>query len=218
MEISHAKRLHPVVTIGTAPSTFKDLHYVKCWLGLKVLDAEYWIFFYFQFTLQGKVEQEKQRPASTSCNTLLPSPTPVSGLRWKGERAALIDSVTLHHAKCVEGWFIDSGKWCQSFVWKLSVRPAVSSLNSVSSVYDHAFTVLHLLCSPHSALDLFPCIQTVPQQLYVDATAVDLSSFHFVVLLQLLLKSKSTVRYRVGVEPSVVLRKGHVGHGTIEHM
>lgn len=171
-------------------------------------------FFYFQFTLQGKVEQEKQRPASTSCNTLLLSPTPVSGLRWKGERAALIDSVTLHHAKCVQGWFIDSGKWCLSFVWKLSVRPAVSSLNSVYSVYDHAidcaFTVLHSLCSPHSALDLFPCIQTVPQQLYVDATTVDshLLSFHFIVLLQLLLKSKSTVRYRVGVEPSIVLRKG----------
>lgn len=117
-----------------------------------------------------------------------------------------------------QGWFIDSGKWCQSFVWKLTVRPAVYS------VYDHAndcaFTVLHLLCSPHSALDVFPCIQTVPQQFYVDTTTVDshLLSFHFIVLLQLLLKSKFTVRYRVGVEPSVVLHKGHVGHGTIKRV
>lgn len=54
----------------------------------------------------------------------------------------------------------------------------------------------------------------------MDATTVDshLLSFHFIVLLQLLLKSNSTVRYRVGVEPSVVLRKGHVGHGTIERV
>lgn len=98
------------------------------------------------------------------------------------------------------------------------------SQTSCLGVYDHAndcaFTVLHLLCSPRSALDVFPCIQTVPQQFYVDTTTVDshLLSFHFIVLLQLLLKSKFTVRYRVGVEPSVVLHKGHVGHGTIKRV
>lgn len=47
------------------------------------------------------MEQGKQRPASTSCNTLLQSPTPVSGLRLKGERATLIDSVPPHHTHTV---------------------------------------------------------------------------------------------------------------------
>lgn len=78
-------------------------------------------------------------------------------------------------------------------------RPDVSFFNSVYSVSDHAvdgtFTVLHLLCSPRTDLDVSPCTQTEPQQFLVDTTvdSVILLSLHFILLLQLLLRPEVKV-------------------------
>lgn len=67
-----------------------------------------------------------------------------------------------------------------------------------------SFTLLHLLSFPPSSLMPPPPLLWPPavQCEYRDCWLCYSLSIHFIVLLQLLLmKSKSTARYRVGVEP-----------------
>lgn len=109
------------------------------------------------------MELEKQRPASTSCNTSLLSPTPVSGLRLKGGPSALIDSVTPHHAKCVQGCFndnVDSVVWVffengqSDLQFTLLTLFTVFKPGCLSHFYIHFVSLFSREC--------FPCTQTVP--------------------------------------------------------
>lgn len=195
VEIRHAKRLHPVVTVGTVPSTFKDLHDVKYWLGLKVWDAQYWIsFLFFNSPCRGKWSRKnrgQQVHHAIHCCHHQPQPAGWGGKVSKELLLNLLHCYTASHSVSRVGLL--QCRVISEFNVKTD-RPAVSSFNSVCNVSDHAvdcaFTALHLLCSPRTDLDVSPCTQTEPQQFHVDATTVDsviLLSLHFLLLLQLLL-------------------------------
>lgn len=66
---------HSVVRGGSEP--------LKILMSCVSITAE--IYLLLSSPLQGKVEQERQKPANTSCNILLLSPIQIRGLKLKGE-------------------------------------------------------------------------------------------------------------------------------------